>query len=360
MDVFGGLGAIPGEYKIRISADAVPQVIPPRKIPIAKQEAVKKELDRMQSMQVITPVTDPTDWVNSMAVVDKPSQKGRICVDPLHLYEVIKRSHYPLPTFDDISSRLHGAKVFSVSDAKTGFWRVLLDEESSFMTTFNTPYGRYRWLRMPFRIASAQEEWQRRMHEIKGLRGVEVIADDFLVIGFGETQKDAIKDHDANLTKFLQRAREKELKLDREKTKLRLTEVTFVGHKLTNKGVAPDQRKVEAITKIPAPTDRQGLRRILEMVNYLAKFLPRLSDVSAPLRQFDNKGTEWKWTRDHGKAWTEIQTLVATAATLAYFDPGKEISIQCVASQNGLGVAMMQVGRSLDTRPSRSGRRRVW
>ena len=221
LDVFGGLGAIPGEYKIRISEDAVPQVIPPRKIPIAKQEAVKQELDRMQSLQVVTPVTDPTDWVNSMVVVDKPSGKVRICVDPPHLNEVLKRSHCPLPTFDDISSRLHGAKVFSVLDAKTGFWHVLLDEESSFMTTFNTPYGRYRWLRMPFGIASAPEEWQRRMHEIiEGLRGVEVIADDFLIIGFGETQQDAIKDHDANLTKFLQRAREKGLKLNPEKTKL--------------------------------------------------------------------------------------------------------------------------------------------
>ena len=95
---------------------------------------------------------------------------------------------------------------------------------------------------------------------------------------------------------------------------------------------------------MPAPTDRQGLRRILGMVNYLANFLPRLSDVSTPLRQLDKKGTEWKWTRDHGKAWTEIQMLVATATTLAYFDQAKEITFQCDASQNGLGVAMMQVG----------------
>ena len=49
-----------------------------------------------------------------------------------------------MPTIEEIATRLHGAKVFSVFDASNGFWQVELDKESSFLTTVNTPFGRYR------------------------------------------------------------------------------------------------------------------------------------------------------------------------------------------------------------------------
>ena len=65
------------------------------------------------------------------------------------------------------------------------------------ITTFNTPFGRYRWKRLPFGISSAPEVFQCRLHQlIEGLSGVEVIADDFVVVGFGDNMEDAIQNHD--------------------------------------------------------------------------------------------------------------------------------------------------------------------
>ena len=97
-----------------------------------------------------------------------------------------------MPTIEDITTRLHGAKVFSVLDAKNGFWHVKLDEESSHLTTLYTRFGRYRWCRMPFGVSSAPEVFQRPMHEvIEGLSGLEVVADDFVVAGFGDTLEEA-------------------------------------------------------------------------------------------------------------------------------------------------------------------------
>jgi hypothetical protein len=94
-----------------------------------------------------------------------------------------------------MATRLHGATVFTVLDVRKGFWHVELEEESSFLTV-----GRYRWKRMPFGICSAPEVFQRRIHElIEGLQGVEVVADDFVVVWFGDMVQDAIKDHDQNL-----------------------------------------------------------------------------------------------------------------------------------------------------------------
>lgn len=95
--------------------------------------------------------------------------------------------------------------MFTVLDVRKGFWHVELDDESSFFTTFNTLFGRYQWKRMPLSICSAPEVFQRWMHQlIEGLRAVEVVADDFVVVGFGDTKENAVQDHDENLQNFLQ------------------------------------------------------------------------------------------------------------------------------------------------------------
>ena len=191
-DVFQGIGCLPGEYSIELNKDVQPVVHPPRRVPVPKKEAMKTELDKMVADKIVTPATEPTDWVSSVLVVPKKDGSVRICLDPKDLNTAIKRSHYPLPTVEDVTSRLTNAKVFSVLDAKSGFWQVKLTENASYLTTFNTPFGRFRWLRMPFGISSAPEIWQRKMHEaIEGLQGVEVIADDFLVCGFGDTVDEA-------------------------------------------------------------------------------------------------------------------------------------------------------------------------
>ena len=91
-------------------------------------------------------------------------------------------------TIEDILVDLKDAKVFSTFDAKNGFWHVMLDERSSYLTTFNTPHGRYRWIRMPFGLSTAPEEFQRRQDQaLEGLNGVRVVADDVLVFGKGAT-----------------------------------------------------------------------------------------------------------------------------------------------------------------------------
>ena len=136
-----------------------------------------------------------------------------------------------MPTIEEIATRLHGAKEFSLLDAKTGFRHVNLDEESSYLTTFHSPFGRYRWCRMPFEVRSAPEVFQRRMHElIEGLSGTEVVADDFIVAGFGDTLEEAIRDHNKTLVAFLQRCSERGVKLVVENLQLCLEEVPLIGH----------------------------------------------------------------------------------------------------------------------------------
>jgi len=176
------------EYHIRLDESAKPVQHAPQRGQVALRAKIKETLDELHSSGVIVLVSKPTPWISSMLAVPKKNGKIRICLDPKDLNKAILRENYPMPTIENIATRLHGAKVFTVLDAKNGFWHVKLNEESSYLTTFHTPFGWYRWCRMPFGISSAPEVFQWRMHElIKGLTGTEVVADDFLVAGFGDT-----------------------------------------------------------------------------------------------------------------------------------------------------------------------------
>ena len=186
------------------------------------------------------------------------------------------REHYPLPTIEDISSRLAGAQVFTLLNVKQGFWYIKLDEQSSLLTTFNTPFGRFRWARLPFGISIAPEIFQRKMHElIEGFEGVEVVEDDFLVHGI-----DA-KTHDMHLHAFLRRCEKRNVVLSDKKLKLRRSKVPFIGHMATSKGLVAAPEKISAILNMPQPTDTAGVRRFLGMVQYLAKLLPKLSNMTS-------------------------------------------------------------------------------
>ena len=126
----------------------------PRTIPHKIRSEVKQELDRVKHIGVHCKVKEPTAWVNSMYVVYK-LDKTRVCLDPTHLNQYIMREHYPMPTVEDVAACMLGATVFSCIAASSGYWQIPLDEESSYLTTYNNPFGRYKYLRMPFEIFSA-------------------------------------------------------------------------------------------------------------------------------------------------------------------------------------------------------------
>ena len=279
-------------------------------MPVALRPKIKEKLDELVQRKVIAPVTEPTEWVSSMLAVIKPN-KIRICLDPRDLNEAIKREYYQMPTIEEIATRLDKAKLFTVVDAKDVFWQKKFALESSYKTTFNTPFGRYRWLRMPFGISSSPEVWQRTMHEfVEGLQGVEVIADDFIIAGFGDTKEDAYKNLEQNERSFFTRCREWNLKLNKDKVTRAQSIVPFMGHQLTPEGLKPDSAKIEAITAMPEPENVTALKRFLGMVNYLSKFMPHLSEMTVPLRRLEDKAAEWQWLEQHSIAFNTASEKV--------------------------------------------------
>ena len=196
---------------------------------------------------------------------------------------------------------------------------------------------------MPFGISSAPEVFQRRMHEvIEGLQGVEVVADDFVVVGFGDTLKVATVDHDQNLDAFLQRCQEKNLRLNENKIKLRMQEVPFIGHVATADGLRVDPHKVRAVMEMPPPQDIPAVQRLLGLAQYLSKFLPHLSEITKPLRELTQKDTEWVWDQAQQRALDTLKKAVSSTPVLRYYNLNEDVTLQCDASQSGLGTVLLQ------------------
>eukprot|EP00731_Ephydatia_muelleri_P013210 Em0007g520a len=126
--VFQGLGCLQQPYHIEIDSSVQPVVCPVRNQPIALRGRLKEELDKMEELKVIRKIEQPTEWVNSLVVVEKhKTKKLRLCLDPRPLNKAIQREHFQLPTLEDIATRLSGATVFSTLDANHGYWQIPLD-----------------------------------------------------------------------------------------------------------------------------------------------------------------------------------------------------------------------------------------
>ena len=336
------LGTLPVQYKIKLKENVSGVIKPPRRVPLAMEEKVKMKLDDMVATGVLAPVDRPTEWVSSMVAVRKRNKDDiRICIDPKDLNEAICREHYPARTIETIIKKINKSEYFTVIDASNAYWQIELEEESSYYTTFNTPHGRFRFTRMPFGICSAAEVFQKAMDHLFEGTPCQIMADDLLV--WGETEEI----HDRNLRAVLERARKVNLKLKTEKCKFKQQEVSYVGHILTKEGVKPDPAKVKDITEMAPPEDVKALSRFLGMVNYVGKFIPKLSEMATKLRELNKQDVLWSWNAENQKAYDAIKEAIAHAPTLKYYNPKQPITLTCDASKAGMGAACLQNGEPI-------------
>ena len=344
-DCFDKVGRFPGEkYHISLNENAKPVVHAPRTVPVHVMPLYKAELDKMLQDGIITPVSGPTDWVNSIVCNIKDTDEGkkvRLCLDPKDLNKAIKREHYYTRTIDEILPQLHGKKYFSVVDTKKGYWHVELDDESSLLTTFNTPFGRFRFLRMPFGLWMSQDVFQPKLDECyAGIDNVTGIADDIIVSG------KTIEEHDQAFKEMLDATRMNNISLNSSKMQFRQASVTFYGHEITDSGIKPTADKMEAIRNLKTPESLQELMSILGLATYLTRFSAKLASLTSPLRELNKKDAHFRWERRHQQALESIKAELCRSTALWFYDPdpATETTLQTDASLNGLGAWLRQAG----------------
>ena len=324
-ELFEGLGTLPGEHSISLREGAVPfSVGVPRKVALPLLPAVKEQLQSMEQDGVIQRVVDPTDWCAPMVVVPKEQLP-------------VRRPRFELPCVDDVLARLGGAKLFSKLDANSGFFQVILAGDSAPLTTFITPFGRYQYLRLPMGITSAPEIYSQKMACIlSDLEGVLNLMDDICV--FGGSQEE----HDSRLRAVLARLSETGVTLNSDKCIFSVKSMTYLGHVVSEHGISPDPEKTSAIAGFPTPTSVTEVRRFLGMVNQLAKFIPNISELSAPLRLLLGKNNSWCWEAQQEKSFQDLKDLLLSAEVLAHYDRDRPTRVATDASTYGLGGVLLQ------------------
>ena len=215
----GQIKTMEGEkFRIILTDDAKPFCVhTPRVIPFAFRDKLRAELELLQNQGVIAPVTEPTEWCAPIVVTPKKgTDKIRMCVDLSQLNKYVKRERYqsttPAQAVADIAAE--SAKTFTKLDAMKGYHQCPLDEASQLLTTFITPFGRFKYLPAPYGISSISEHYNRRMDEaFAGLTGYRRIVDDVVIYDSDPAQ------HTDHVRQFLQRCAERKITLGRYKTR---------------------------------------------------------------------------------------------------------------------------------------------
>lgn len=315
-EAFEGVGCVAGyECSIKLKANYRACINPCRRVPLALEDEVKDELQRMVSKRVIVPVTEPTEFVSNIVTARKANGKIRVCLDPTHLNKAIERGPHPTKRLEQIAARLSGAKLFSTLDADEGFWQVPLDLASSKLCTFITPWGRYRFIKMPYGLINASDEFQRLTDSLfSELDGVSVVVDDILIWGNSRSQ------HDTRLAAVLRKCVKSGMVLNRRKCKIAKSSVKYLGVMLDSQGVRIDRSRIEDIQAVKEPTSVKQLQSFLGMTNFVSSFIPSYSDRTAPLRELLKKETVFSWQEPQQSAFDSLKAALASAPVLRYFN----------------------------------------
>ena len=250
--------------------------------------------------------------------------------------EAVERERYPIPTIEEVMQYLNKGKVFSKLDLKWGYHQIELTEESRNITTIITHKGLFRYKRLMFGISSAPEKYQQVVQQVlQGIDGCHNISDDIIV--HGETHDE----HDGRLREVLRRLSEHGLTLNKDKCQFSMSELTFMGHVLSEKGVSVEDDKVRAVAEFRGPKNALVVRSFPGLVNFSARFIRNLSTLSGPLRKLTKKSVNFEWGIEQAQAFKALNTELARAETLGYFDKEAETVITD-ASPVGLGAVLVQ------------------
>lgn len=336
--LFDGLGTISGDYHLSLVSDAEPYAVSvPRRVALPLLPKVQSALENMQNMNIIEPVTQPTDWCAPMVVVPKPNGEVRITTDFSKLNKFVRRERFELPSVEATLAKLGGAKIFSKLDANSGFYQVVLDRSSSLLTTFITPFGRYMYKRLPMGISSAPELFSRKMDSIlSGLEGVLCLMDDICIFGATENE------HDLRVKNVLERLSSAGLTLNPDKCVFGVKSLKYLGFIVDSEGVHPDPDKVSAIREYPDPKSVTDVRRWMGMINQLAKFIPNLADKTKPLRELLCKNVSWTWDTPQREAFESLKSLLTSVDILAHYDPLLQTRVSADSSSYGCGAILWQ------------------
>ena len=325
-------------YKHRIDLnDDIPVVCRAYRTPHSKIDVVDKEINRLLKCGIIR--ESKSAYSAPCLVVWKKSGKPRLVVDFRRLNLKIKNIQYPLPHLESSLQLLGGRKCFSTLDLVSGYHQIPLRECDAEKTAFTTGRGLYEFTRMPMGMVSSSAGMQYAMERVLGSligNACHVYVDDIIVMGKDE------KSHDKNLHLVLERLRNAGFKLNLKKCEFRKSEITCLGHIVSEKGISPHPSRVDALINKKQPRNLKDLRSFLGLASYYRRFIPDYAKLALPLTRLTKSQTKWDWNEDCKNSYNTIIDKTVNAPILSYPDFNKEFVITTDASTEGIGAVLSQ------------------
>lgn len=334
-----------GMMKIELTEDAVPFAVhTPRAIPFCWREEVREKLEELIQKDVIEPVNHPTAWCHPLVPVPKTSEDGsvsgcRLTVDFTRLNKFVKRPVHPVrSTHDAVASIGTGARFFTKLDAKAGYHQVPIREQDQDLTTFITPWGRYRFRRAAMGLVSSGDIYNQRGDQVLGdvPRTCKVVDD---VIAWDSNYDEHLK----HVWDIIKKCDDNGITLNPEKCSFATESVDFCGYRIGSSGYTPDAKKTAALSKFPQPECLTDLRSFLGLVHQMGSFSPEVAGAAEPLRQLLRPKNEWLWTEEHTRAFNAVKAALVKPPVLGFFDPKRRTVLETDAARlKGLGFCLRQ------------------
>ena len=300
-------------------------------------EECRKQLEGFCAKQHTRPSQSP--YAAPVLFARKKGGALRFCIDYRGLNRQTVKDRYPMPRIDELLDQLLGAKVFTKLDLASGYHQVRVAEEDIHKTAFRTRYGHYEFTVMPFGLTNAPATFQRLMNRVLAPfidKFVVVYLDDILI--YSRTEEE----HEQHLRTVLQRLREEKLYCRRHKCELGATEVEYLGHVVSAKGVRMDSSKVSAVENWPVPRGTKELGSFLGLAGYYRKFIKHFAQRVHPMSELLKQKVAWKWEDRQQAAFEDLKRAMTSAPVLAIPDPEKPYRVFTDSSAFGTGGVLLQ------------------
>jgi hypothetical protein len=344
-DVFPDeLPGMPSDRDIEFSIELQPGTAHiskrPYRMPPVELAELKKQLQELLDKGFIRPSTSP--WGCPSLFVKKKDESLILCVDYRTLNAVTIKNKYPLPHIDVLFDQLVGANVFSKIDIRSGYHQIKIRASDIPKTAFSTRYGLYEYLVMSFELTNALGYFMYLMNSVfmpELDKFVVVFIDDILV--YSKTEDE----HTKHLHTVLQRLRDHHLYAKFSKCDFWLREIKFLGHTISQDGIAVDPKKVQEVMDWKPPTTVRQIRSFLGLAGYYRRFIPDFSGIAKLMTELLKKGVKFDWGQKCEDAFHTLRWHLTTAPMLAQPDNTKSFDVFCDALGTGLGCVLMQDNR---------------